>query len=89
VGRGNCWRGRSALCPYSVPMRTLLVIAMAATLAGCGVETASTAATAASIKKQEIQQAQKTMQQTRQKIDGAMQQVQQRADSNNQDSNNQ
>jgi len=52
-------------------MRTLLVIAMAATLAGCGVETASTAATAASIKKQEIQQAQ------------------QRADSNNQDSNNQ
>lgn len=65
-------------------MRTLLVIAMAATLAGCGVETASTAATAASIKKQELQEAQRTQQQTQQKIDGAVQQMQQRADSNNQ-----
>jgi len=79
VGRGNCWRGRRALSPYSVPMRTLLIIAMAATLAGCGLETASTAATAASIKKQELQEGQKTMQQTQQKIDSAMQQMQQRA----------
>lgn len=44
-------------------------------------EVASTAATAASIKKQEIEQGQKTMQQAQQKIDGAMQQMQQRADS--------
>jgi len=62
-------------------MRTLLVIAIAATLAGCGVETASTAATAASIKKQELQEGQKTMQRAQQKIGDAMQQVQQRADS--------
>jgi len=41
----------------------------------------SAAATAAAIKKQELEQGQKTMQQTRQKIDAAMQQVQQRADS--------
>jgi NifU-like protein involved in Fe-S cluster formation len=52
---------------------------MAATLAGCGLETASTAATAASIKKQELQEGQKTMQQTQQKIDAAMQQMQHRA----------
>ena len=59
-------------------MRTLLAIAAAAALAACGVETASTAASAAAIKKQELEQGQKTMQQTRQKIDGAMQQMQQR-----------
>lgn len=62
-------------------MRTLFVILAASALAGCGVETATTAATAASIKKQELQQAQQTMQQTQQKIDGAMQQMQTRANS--------
>jgi hypothetical protein len=49
-------------------------------LVGCSVETASTAATAASLKKQEVEQGQKTMQRAQQKIDGAMQQMQQRAD---------
>ena len=62
-------------------MKTLLVLVAIAALAGCGVETATTAATAAAIKKHELEQGQKTMQQTRQKIDAAMQQVQQRADS--------
>ena len=66
-------------------MKTLLVLAAAAVaLTGCGVETASTAATAASIKKQELEQGQKTMQQAQQKIDGAMQQMQQRAGSTEQ-----
>ena len=65
----------------SPPMKTLLVLVATAALAGCGVETATTAATAAAIKKQELEQGQKTMQQTRQKVDAAMQQVQQRADS--------
>jgi len=60
-------------------MRTLFVLALAASLAGCGLETASTAATAASIKKQEIQEGKKTMDRAQQKIDGAMQQAQQRA----------
>jgi NifU-like protein involved in Fe-S cluster formation len=62
-------------------MKTLLVIATAFALTGCGVETASTAATAASIKKQELQEGQKTMERAQQKIDGAMQQVQDRANS--------
>ena len=61
-------------------MKTLLVI-VAAALAGCGVETATTAATAASIKKQELEQAQKTQQQAQQKIDAAVQQMQQRTGS--------
>ena len=62
-------------------MKTLLLIATSAALAGCGLETATTAATAASIKKQELEQGQRTMQQAQQKIDAAMQQVQQRAGS--------
>ena len=61
-------------------MKTLLVVVTAA-LMGCGVETASTAATAASIKKQELQEGQKTMERAQQKIDGAVQQMQQRAGS--------
>ena len=62
-------------------MKKLLVIAMAATLSGCGVETAATAASAAAIRKQELEQAQKTMAQAQSKIDRAMQQLQQRTDS--------
>ena len=60
-------------------MRTLLALAATAMLAGCGVETASTAATAASIKKQELEQAQRTMHQAQEKIGGAMTQMQTRA----------
>ena len=62
-------------------MKTLLVIVATAALAGCGVEIATTAATGASIKKQELEQGQRTMQQMQQKIDGAMQQTQQRSGS--------
>lgn len=61
-------------------MKRLLPFAVAAALAGCGVETASTAATAAALKKQEVEQGQKTMQRAQEKIDGATQQAQQRAD---------
>jgi surface antigen len=61
-------------------MRSLLVIATATiALAGCGVDSASTAATAASMKKQEMEQGQKTLQRAQRKIDGAMQQMQQSA----------
>jgi NifU-like protein involved in Fe-S cluster formation len=62
-------------------MKTLFLLAVAAALTGCGLETASTAATAAAIKKQEIQEGKKTMDRAQQKIDGAMQQAQQRATS--------
>jgi curli biogenesis system outer membrane secretion channel CsgG len=65
-------------------MRTFFAVAIAAALAGCGVETATTAATAASIKKQELQEGKKTMERAQQKIDGAMQQMQQRTGSNEQ-----
>ena len=65
-------------------MKILLVIAITAALAGCGLEVATTAATSASIKKQELQEGQRTMQQMQQKIDGAMQQTQQRAGSTDQ-----
>jgi surface antigen len=60
-------------------MKKLIALAAAAMLAGCGVEVATTAATVASIKKQEVEQGQKTMQQMQQKIEGAMQQVPDRA----------
>jgi curli biogenesis system outer membrane secretion channel CsgG len=62
-------------------MKTLLAIVATAALAGCGLEAVGTAATAASIKKQELQDGQRTMQQAQQKIDGAMQQMQQQAGS--------
>lgn len=62
-------------------MKRLLALIAVAVLAGCGVETASTAATAAALKKQEVEQGQNTMQRAQQKIDSAMQDAQQRADS--------
>lgn len=62
-------------------MRSLvLAFVLTGTLAACGVETASTAATAGALKKQEIEQGQQTMEQARQRIDAATQQLQQRAD---------
>jgi hypothetical protein len=41
--------------------RLLLVLLTVCALPGCGVETAATAATAASIKQQEMEQAQRTL----------------------------
>ena len=58
---------------YSAALLTL------ALLAGCGVDTMSAAATAAAIKKQELQQGQKTMEQSKEKIGKAMELEQQRA----------
>ncbi|QKV57009.1 MAG: hypothetical protein HT580_07055 [Dechloromonas sp.] len=49
-------------------------------LSACGVETASTAATGAAIKKQELEQGKKTMEQMQQRLDQANSQVQQRAE---------
>ena len=58
-----------------------LALALAASaLAGCGVETATTAATGAAIKQQEVDQGKKTMEQAKQKVEQAAQQVQQRAE---------
>ena len=58
--------------------RMLLALTFAA-LAGCGVETMGTAATSAVLKKQEIDQGRSNLQQAQQKIDRAVQQMNQSA----------
>ena len=58
--------------------KCIIAFALAA-LAGCGVETASTAATAAQIKAREIEEAKKTQQRAQGKIDQATQQMYERA----------
>ena len=60
-------------------MKLLVMVTITAALAGCGVETATTAATSAAIKKQEVEEGKKTMGQVQQKIDQAMDQAQERA----------
>jgi hypothetical protein len=55
------------------------VLALAA-LSGCGVETATTAATSAEIKKRELEAGQKNLEQAKQKIEQSVQQVQTRAE---------
>lgn len=65
-------------CGARVAIHALVALAVV-TLAGCGVETATTAATGAAIKAKEVEAAKKTQDQTRQKIDQAMDQMQQRA----------
>lgn len=59
--------------------QTIVVLAVAA-LAGCGVETATTAATGAAIKKQELEAAKQTQERAQQKIGEALEQAQQRAE---------
>lgn len=61
-------------------MKIVYPLAAALALGACGVETASTAATGAAIKKQELEQGKKTMEQMQQKIDQAGLQSQQRAE---------
>jgi hypothetical protein len=58
-------------------MRQIIAIALIAALAGCGVETATTAATVAAAKKKEIEQGKKTMEQMQQNVGKAMEQTQQ------------
>jgi hypothetical protein len=61
-------------------MRQIIAIALIAVLTGCGVETATTAATVAAAKKKEIEQGKKTMEQMQQNIGKAMEQTQQSAE---------
>lgn len=66
--------------PIHYPRPTIHAVGFltAALLGGCGVETATTAATGAAIKKQEIDSGKKTMSEAQQKIEQA-QQLQQNA----------
>ena len=58
-------------------MKHIIIALIVAMLAGCGADVASSAATAAALKKQELEQGKRTMDQARQNIGaavGAMQQ---------------
>ena len=61
-------------------MRFIIGSIVMLAVSACGVETASTAAAGAAIKKQELEQGKKTMEQMQQKLDQANLQVQQRAE---------
>ena len=66
-------------------MKILIAAIALAALGGCGLDTLGAAASGAAIKKQELEQGKKTMEQAQQKIDQAMQlqqQQQQRSDAN-------
>ena len=60
-------------------MKRLAWIVVIAALSGCGVETTTAVATGAAIKKRELEEGQKTQQRMQQKIDQAMQQMNERA----------
>jgi hypothetical protein len=58
-------------------MTRLIPLIAAAALSACGLDTATSAATAAALKKQELEQGKKTQDQAQQKIGQAMEQLQQ------------
>lgn len=60
-------------------MKPLAALVLALSLAACGVETATTAATSAEIKRREVEAAKNTMQQATEKIDAATKQAAERA----------
>ena len=60
-------------------MRPFILALAITALAGCGVETATTGATGAAIKKEEIEQGRKTAGQAQQRVEQAAQQMQERA----------
>ena len=60
-------------------MRHLILASALTMLVGCGVDTATTAATGASIKKQEVEEGKRTQDRAQQKIDQMQEQMQQRA----------
>jgi peroxiredoxin family protein len=66
--------------PLEMVMKLLLVTVCAALSAGCGVEVATTAATTAAMKKQEVEAAQQTKALAQKKIDDATQAMQKNAE---------
>jgi outer membrane biogenesis lipoprotein LolB len=67
---------RPSLGGFVKPILSILAVIL---LAGCGADTTSAAATAAALKKQEIEQGKKTMDQVQQRIKTAADQMQQGA----------
>jgi len=60
-------------------MKSLILASTLAILAGCGVDTATTAATGASIKKQEMEEGKRSQERAQQRIDQMQEQMQNRA----------
>lgn len=60
-------------------MKTVLILSILAALGGCGIETASTAATAAALKKQETEQGSAALERVQQSMAEANRQTAQRA----------
>jgi hypothetical protein len=60
-------------------MKHLISAIFMIALAGCGVETATTAATGASIKKQEMEEGKRSQERAQQRIDQMQEQMQNRA----------
>ena len=61
-------------------LNRIAVFAVVLMLGGCGVETATTAATGAVIKKNEMEEGKKTMERSQAKVQDAVQQMQDRAE---------
>ena len=64
---------------FRSPFIVALIVAATVAIAGCGADTMGTAATAALLKKQELEQGKKNMEQAQRKIDQAVQQMNQSA----------
>ena len=60
-------------------LRHIVTLLALGALAGCGADSMSAAASGAAIKKQEMEQAKKTLEQSKEKIDQAMQLQRERA----------
>lgn len=61
-------------------MKRVLFLLVMALLSACGADTATTAATAAALRKQEAEQGKKTVDQFRQRTNAAVEQLRQRAE---------
>jgi hypothetical protein len=61
-------------------MKPIILVIVLAALAGCGVDTATTAAAVAAAKKQDIEQGKKTMEQMQQDIGKSMEQARQKTE---------
>jgi hypothetical protein len=66
-------------------MKTILAVISVVTLTACGIETASTAATVATMKKQEMDQAKADLERAKQKIEQTNVVIQERADQSDPD----
>lgn len=58
----------------------IVAVTVTALVSGCGVESASTAATAAAVKQKEIEQRKNTVQQVQENVGKAVEQMQQRSE---------